>query len=381
MTRPSETDSSDFAAIAERLGKLRGCFAESEIDSLLVTGEKNVRYLTGFTGDSSAAWVQSDRVTLLSDPRYELQIATQCPNVEAAIRRPSTPLTQWIGEVLRDSLGDRCGSERIGFEADHVSHSLFTQLSQTEPLRWHPTSGVVERWRAIKDAGEIECIRGAVRIAQEAMVASGLDIEDPLRWPEGATERSLAARLEYEMRLRGADGTSFEPIVAVDASAALPHYQPTDRPLSGSDVLLLDWGASYRGYASDMTRTFGRDRVDGFAKAWAAVDEAQSAAIEAIAEGVFARAIDQAARDVLDRAGLGEFFTHATGHGIGLDIHEAPRMGAEVETPLVAGMVVTVEPGVYLADRFGIRLEQDVLVQSGGCEVLSRGLEATGPIR
>ena len=378
-TRSGEDAEVDW--VGPRLEKLRARFAELEIDSLLISSEKNVRYLTGFTGDSSALWVQTDRVTLLSDPRYELQIAGQCPSVEAAIRRPSTPLTRWITEVLSDSLGDRCGSERIGLEADHISHSLFSQLSMDPSLRWQPTSGVVEQLRAVKDEDEIRCIREAIRIAQEAMVASGLNLDHPLDWPGEITERSLAARLEYEMRLRGADGTSFAPIAAVDASAALPHYQPSETPLAGSDVLLLDWGASYRGYASDMTRTFGREHVDGFADALAAVDEAQSAAIEAIAEGVSAETIDQAARDVLTKAGFGESFTHATGHGIGLDIHEAPRMGAEVETPLLAGMVVTVEPGVYLAGRFGIRLEQDVLVRSDGCEVLSRGLESAGPIR
>ncbi|GAA4443475.1 Xaa-Pro peptidase family protein [Novipirellula rosea] len=348
--------------MTERLDALRQSLDSLEIDAMLVTDEINVRYLTGFTGDSSYLLVGPDQATMLSDGRYEIQLASECPSISAAIRPPSQLMMDLVKQVLGDS-----GYSRVGIESAVVSLSDYRKMSEKCPdISWIETTGVVERQRMVKDDGEIATTRGAVSIAQRSFQAL-LPMLSP-KW----TERAIAHELEAKMRFLGAESASFKPIVGFDAAAALPHYHPAEIFMPSCGVVLIDWGAKYRGYASDITRTLSIGNVSSeFERAYEVVLAAQLAAIEAIKPGVEGKEIDKIARGVIAKAGLGDKFNHGLGHGIGLQIHESPRMSSNCEDVLTAGMIVTVEPGVYIGNEFGIRIEDDVLVTETGCEVLT----------
>lgn len=332
------------------------------VDAMLVTDESNVRYLSGFTGDSTAMLIQPATSTILSDGRYETQLADQCPGVATRIRPPSQPIAELITTTVSDlSIG------RVGIESGQMTVATFRKICEAAPgVEWVETAGIVEAGRMIKDADEIETTCRAVAVAQAAFLTV-----QPLLTAE-TTERQVAYRLEAEMRALGASGCSFSPIVAAGPAGALPHYHPHDVPLGDSPTLLIDWGAKLDGYASDLTRTLHRSTAsDAFRRAYEAVLEAQLAAIAAIGPGVACCHVDAAARGVLERHGMADAFKHGLGHGTGLQIHESPRMSASSEETLAAGMIVTVEPGVYFAGEFGIRIEDDVLVTDQGCRVLS----------
>ena len=342
--------------LARRIGPL-------EADALLVTDETNVRYLSGFTGDSSSLLVAPGDAWLLTDGRYESQVKLECPGMNTLVRSPAERPDEFLAAAIRDS-----GYRRIGFEADHVSVAQFSAWGQrSEPIRWVATSGEVERLRQIKDDDELATLREAVRIAQRAFRAVTATLTAK------SEERQIAHGLEASMRSLGAEGVSFEPIVAAGPAAAWPHYRPGATAIGDSPTLLIDWGARFQGYCSDLTRTLVHrpQAPAAFLTAYEVVLEAQLAAIESIGPGVEARRVDAAARGIIERAGLGPEFKHGLGHGIGLQIHEDPRMSAASTEVLRPGMVVTVEPGVYLENRFGIRLEDDVLVTETGRELLS----------
>lgn len=341
---------------------------ETEIDALLVTDETNVRYLSGFTGDSSWLLVRrSGAATILSDGRYEIQLRQECPNLPAMIRPPS----QKINDLLVQAVCDDSTLTRIGMEADHVRVAMLGAWQEKmEEITWVETSGLVENLRAIKDAGEIATIRRSIVIAQQAFRAV------TARFSSTKTEQDIHYELEAEMRRLGAAGVSFHPIVAAEPRGALPHYRPGNIPLGACRTLLIDWGAKVDGYCSDLTRTLHRPGTrsatsDRYAAAYEAVLESQLAAIAKIRDGVAAVDVDRAARSVLEKSGLGDAFQHGLGHGFGLEIHENPRLGPNSEETLRSGMVVTVEPGVYFEGEFGIRIEDDVLVTDSGCELLS----------
>ena len=347
---------------------------ELNVDALLVTSEINVSYLSGFTGDSSYLLVTTDQTTILSDGRFETQIAIDCPELSCAIRPPTQSMPELTGVALNQS-----GGKRVAIESDQVSLATFRQLqADSDSIEFIETSGIVESARMIKDQAEIDLTRQAVRIAEQAMQAilSSLRPDD--------TERAVAYRIEAEMRARGAEGCSFPPIVAAGAGGALPHYSPAETKIGDASSLLIDWGAFYQGYASDLTRTFHRpDAPTDYRDAYQAVLQAQLAAIDLIAPGVAACDVDAAARRVLDQAGYGDAFLHSLGHGTGLEIHEGPRISGSSDQTLAAGMIITIEPGVYFQDRFGIRIEDDVLVTPSGCQVLSglpKGLDDCGLI-
>ncbi|MDG2224407.1 MAG: Xaa-Pro peptidase family protein [Rubripirellula sp.] len=332
------------------------------IDAMLVTDETNVRYLCGFTGDSTYLLVSSQSTVILSDGRYETQLAQQCPTLPAIIRSPSEMLPKLTQSALQDG-----GYRRVGIEADHLTLDGFRRL--TAPLgeiQWVETTGQVQQQRMIKDDVEIKITREAVRIAEQAWKAMRENLN-----PEW-TEQDLAYRLEAEMRSLGAEGCSFAPIIAAGAAGALPHYEPATNKLGSGTTMLVDWGAKYEGYASDLTRTFYRDQPsDRFRKAYEVVLEAQLTAIDAIKPGAAASDVDAAARGVIEKAGMGEAFKHGLGHGVGLYIHEFPRLSSSSAETLEAGMIITVEPGVYFEGDFGIRIEDDVLITAAGNEVLS----------
>ncbi|MEM6979848.1 MAG: Xaa-Pro peptidase family protein [Planctomycetota bacterium] len=356
-----------------RLIRLLQDLKSQPIDAILITNETNVRYLTGFTGDSSWLLVSQDDTVIMSDRRYETQIAKQCPDLLAAIRPPDQKLTELLTEVILEK-----PFQQIGFEADHVSIATLEIWQQSSPnITWTSTSDVVETLRSIKDDEELATIRRAISIAERAFISA------THRMHPRMTERELALEIEVVMRQIGASAVGFDPIVGAHPNGALPHYQPGDVALGDCPTLLIDWGARVDGYCSDLTRTLHRASAPNpsmkrFADAYQAVLESQQAAIDVIRDGIDACEVDAAARQYLDRAGLGEAFKHGLGHGFGLQIHESPRLSPMSTGPLKSGMVITVEPGVYFEGEFGIRIEDDIVVTDTGCEVLSslpKGLE------
>jgi Xaa-Pro aminopeptidase len=337
--------------------------AASDANGFLVSSPTNVRYLTGFTGDSSVLVFGGSREIIVSDGRFTTQLAEECPELEANIRPTGVELAQEIGRVVKG-----LGWRRLAFEAMSCSvaecHSFSAAMSGVDLAG---VAGWVEGLRRVKDGFEIDEIRAAVRYAERAftMVRAGLRREE--------TEKDVADALEAALRRCGATGSSFPPIVAVGLRAALPHARPTrTTKLADADFVLCDWGASGEPYKSDLTRLLVTGKVTAkFDVIYRTVLAAQERAISAIRPGANAHDIDAEARTVIDEAGFGGFFDHGLGHGIGMEIHEAPRIRKGSADVLEVGNVITVEPGIYLPAWGGIRIEDDVLVTDDGCEVLS----------
>ena len=348
----------------QRRDRLRAVLAEKHPDdaALLVDSPVHVTYLTGFTGDSTRLLIGGQVERLISDSRYATQIAEQCPGLDATIRTQATSFNDATAKVLGKLRGP------VLVEADHITLAAFEKLkgdAANVPLL--TSKDLVEGLRAIKDDWEIARIRAAVAAAEAAFTATLGD----LRGDE--TERELSWRLEAALRANGAKGFSFAPIVAVGDRGALPHYEVGDPRVSDAGTLLVDWGARMpSGYVSDLTRTVVTGEEPGeFRRVYDTVNAAVDAALAALRPGVPLKEVDAAARNVIADAGYGDFFGHGLGHGIGLEVHEAARMSSISEDVATAGMVVTVEPGVYLPDRFGVRIEEDVLIAPDGCDVLS----------
>jgi Xaa-Pro aminopeptidase len=332
------------------------------IEALLVCSEANVGYLTGFSGDSSYLLVLPDRSLILSDGRYLEQLREECPDVEIELRPVAESLLPTVGRVTA-----RLGVRRLGFEADHLSVARFEALKgAAETVELKPVSGRVEELRAIKDAAEIAAIREAVDIAERAflLLLDGLKLDQ--------SEKDVADAVEMYVRRCGGTATSFPPIVAVGPNAAKPHYRPSSGVrLDAADFALIDWGATGRPYKSDLTRVVATGKVTReLDKVYRSVLRAQERAFDTIRPGVSTGTVDAVIRAELAADGFG--FDHGSGHGIGIEIHEAPWLKPDAQVLLRAGMVLTVEPGVYLPGWGGVRIEDDVLVTDAGCEVLSR---------
>lgn len=353
--------SSRFAVRRDRFWKL---LKDTAVNAFLVTHETNVAWLTGFTGDSSWLLITAGKSILISDSRYETQIAEECPGLEMLIRQTDQKITQVSGELVNSMR-----SKRLGVEGHVVTvetrEALAKALTLAEII---PISMRIENeLRSIKDAEEIAETRRAVIIA-----GRGLDFLRATLRPD-QTERDAAYELEHAMRKIGAESVAFPPIIASGDRAALPHYRPSDRQIGDSEFLLVDWGAQPPSrYKSDLTRmlVFGKPSTK-FAKVYNTVLEAQKQAIALIRPGVKCGDVDRAARSYIADQGYGKRFGHGLGHGIGLNIHEQPRFSPNNETLLKPGMIVTVEPGIYLPGWGGVRIEDDVLVTPGGHEVLS----------
>ena len=348
---------------AQRRDTLRRLLAEKKLPSLLVTDETNVTYLTGFTGDSSYLLVAGDRDLLLTDGRFTQQLAEECPGLEIAVRTPGSRLADFAADVVA-----KLGLSALAIEADQVVVSFYERLKDAlKTSRLAHTSGIVESLREIKDAGEIEHIKDAIAVAQRAF--------DTLRGliRHGQTEKQVADELEHQIRLAGGTCGAFPSVVGVGPRAALPHGRPIETSRIGDfDFVLIDWGARRRQYHSDLTRVLVTGKLSPQLEAlYELVLAAQSAAIAAIRPGAIMKDVDAAARQIIAAAGHGKEFNHSLGHGIGLAIHELPRVAPEQNRPLAAGMVLTVEPGVYLPDWGGVRIEDDVLVTPDGYEVLT----------
>lgn len=331
--------------------------------ALLVTNVTNVTWLTGFTGDSTWLVLTKDKTILISDTRYETQLADECPGIETVIRSNVEPLEEKAGRVAR-----QLGLTKLAFESDMMSvdqHGLLDKELKATTLV--PLSGLVENLRAIKDAGEIEQTRIAVQLAER-----GFDALRATLRPE-ATELEVAHDLEHTIRRLGSPGLAFPAIVGVGATAALPHAHPGHQRIGEAPFVLVDWGANApSGYKSDITRVLVTGKVPAkLEKIYRTVLAAQKAGIAAIRPGAICKDVDAAARKVIEDAGFGKRFGHGLGHGIGLNIHEQPRFSPKSEQELKAGMIVTVEPGIYLPGWGGVRIEDDVLVTRGGNEVLT----------
>jgi Xaa-Pro aminopeptidase len=335
-----------------------------ETDAFLVTKLHNIRYLTGFTGSNAMLLLfGGDDAILYTDPRYTVQSKQQAGvDKNCRIKIATGPLGK---RVLKDVA--RLRVTRLGFEGDHLSFAQFEGLKKQLPLsaELKPFSGTVEALRMVKDATEIALIRASVNTNSKALDRA------MKRLKIGMTEADFAAEIDYQSRKLGAESPAFDTIVAAGERAALPHAHPGAAKI-GPGMLLIDMGAFQAGYASDMTRMVHLGKApQKYRAAYKAVLEAQLAAIDAIRPGVKTTAVDKAARDVLKAHGLDKEFVHSTGHGLGLEIHEPPRIGRKDKTVLRAGMAITVEPGIYIEGWGGIRIEDTVLVTETGCEILT----------
>jgi Xaa-Pro aminopeptidase len=351
--------------ISQRRDRLRERLAAAELDAMLVSDLVNVRYLSGFTGSNAALLIRADDATqvLATDARYRTQARQQAPDAEVVIERACGP--HLAGRAAAD------GVRRLGFESHVVTVDGFATLTKAagEDVELMRAAGTVEALREVKDAGEIALLR----LACEAADAALKDLVDRGGLHPGRTEKEVGRELESLMLDYGADGVSFETIVATGPNSAIPHHRPTDAVLAAGDFVKIDFGALVCGYHSDMTRTFVLGRADEWQlEIYDLVAAAQKAGREALAPGVSLKDVDAASRQVIADAGYADNFSHGLGHGVGLQIHEAPGISASAAGTLLAGSVVTVEPGVYLPDRGGVRIEDTLVVGDKTPDLLTR---------
>jgi Xaa-Pro aminopeptidase len=339
------------------MGRLRLSFSAFGADAILVSHLPNVRYLCGFTGSAGLLLVESSSATLFTDSRYTFQAREEVSGVRVVIAKYG---------ILRSVLGAlraRKGRHRVAYSPGQVtvSQKQALEAGAGTRIRWINDGNAVEKLRAVKDADELS------RIREASVVISRVFRRTLGRIKPGISELALAAEIEHEIKRRGGSGPSFETIVASGPRSAWAHARPTAKLLRKSELVVLDQGAILRGYCSDMTRTVFVGKASRSVRGlYAAVLEAQEAGKRAIRPGVTAGEVDRAARDVLKRAKLDRYFTHSLGHGLGLEVHEMPRLGKGDQTVLQEGMVLTVEPGVYLEGLGGIRIEDDVAVTAKG---------------
>lgn len=346
----------------QRRDKLRRLVRTTNAEAILVTSYDNVTYLTGFTGDSSYLLLTRDGQIIFSDRRYTTQLESECPNIDLDIRGPEKTMLECVSKFV-----GKAKLKSLAIEASNVTLEFSQKLGEKLPnVELVTTSGLVEQLREIKDKEELAEIREAIGIAERAftVVKAGLRAEQ--------TEKQVADELERQVRLFGGACTAFWPIVGVGPNGALPHYRPGGVKIEESFMVLVDWGAKARLYLSDLTRIIVTGKAPAkLERVYNVVLKAQQKAIDAIRPGAIMEDVDTAARKVITDAGFGKQFGHSLGHGFGLQIHEQPRLAINQKRPLEVGMVVTVEPGIYLPGAFGVRIEDDILVTKDGHEVLS----------
>ena len=348
-----------------RQKKLREHLATTRFDSLLISHLPNIRYLCGFTGSAGLLLIDDSHSLFFTDVRYDTQGREEVKGAKVIIAR----------KAVLSELGDWMGAQRkrpkgwaIGIESEHMTVAEKKRLSDLLPRgpRLRDAAGMVERARMIKDADELRNIRAAVQLGA-SLFDRALEKLRP-----GVKETDVAAEMEYAARRAGAEEMSFPTIIASGARSALPHGRATKQSIAPGGFVVCDFGVILAGYCSDQTRTVWVGAASGKARsAYESVREAQQAAIAAVRPGIRVGEVDEAARKVLRKAGLGRYFTHSTGHGVGLEIHEAPRVAAGQKEILRPGMVITIEPGVYFPGKWGVRIEDMVAVNENGCEVLT----------
>jgi Xaa-Pro aminopeptidase len=366
QTKPAVSRAKAYLKVRHK--SIRDAMKELKLDGFLLTHTPDLAYLTNFTGDDSVGLVTEKDIHLVTDFRYEEQAELEAGWLKVAVR--DGKMSDKLAEVLAAAK-----VSRVGFEANFTAfgqiHAIDKALKDLKggPVKVElvPVENVMTNIRKVKDDHEIDLIRKSVGVAEEAFEAIRSEIK------VGQSENHLAGLLVFELRSRGASDSSFPCIVAAGANSSLPHYRPGETLVQRDQPLLIDWGALYKGYCSDLTRTLMVGRVSPKVKQiYKVVYEAQQAAIKFLRPGVTTMQADRVARDVIEKAGFGKQFGHGLGHGIGREIHELPTLrktGGEEE--LRPGMIVTVEPGVYLPGEGGVRIEDDVLITHSGCEVLS----------
>ena len=343
--------------------RLRLRLSELDLDALLLTYLPNIFYLTGFTGSAGALLVGAHQATFYTDGRYTIQAKEEIDGADVKIVRSS--IVKAAAEALRPR-GSR--GVRAGFAPEHVTVQQLDHLKRggKQRVHWIPCANIIEDLRRVKDEFELTAIREA------AVLAGNVWREVLPKIQPGISEMELAAEIDYRLRLAGASGPSFETIVASGPRSALPHARPSLKRIQKNELVVFDLGAILRGYCSDITRTVYVGRAPSDVRRWyQSVLDAHRAALEALVPGRAAEAVDAAARTILRRRGIGRYFSHSTGHGLGIEVHESPRLGRGDKARLESGNVVTIEPGVYFKGVGGIRIEDDVLVSSKNPEILS----------
>ncbi len=349
-----------------RVDRIRQRLATEGIDALLVTAPPNLRYLSGFTSPDAELLVSADQALLLTDFRYYEQTEREAP--DWVLFKVEQPLPAAFAEAV-----ERVGAQRVAFESTHLTYSLYQELAATEGVELVPAKGWVEEMRAVKTPAEIALIRRAVAISDAAIAAL------PQMLRPGMSEKALAWELEAYMRTHGADELAFPIIVASGPNGAMPHAVPGERPLVPGEPIVLDLGARVEGYCSDLTRTVTIGRPDDrLEEIYGIVLAAQQTAEAGIRAGLTGKEADAIARQVIADAGYGDAFGHGLGHGVGLQVHERPGAGPRGEDRLEPGMVVTVEPGIYLPGWGGVRIEDLVVVTDIGIEILTTATK--GPV-
>ena len=347
-----------------RQTKLRSQFNRHRLDSLLVTHLPNIRYLCGFTGSAGALLVTQAETTFFTDGRYTEQAHTEVQGAKVVIGKkgPMAAAAGWMVSRRRNT------AYRVGIESERLSAAAVFRLKESLPkhIRLRPAPPLVEQLRMVKDADEVAKIREAVLLGSSLFD----HLVETIR--PGVAELEVAAELEYAAAKAGAEGMSFPTIIAAGERSSLPHGRASRQPIPASGFVVCDFGVILHGYCSDMTRTLYVGRPPAEAKLfYQAVLAAQQAAVEAVAAGRRPEQVDRAARKLLQKSGLAKYFTHSTGHGVGLEIHEAPRLAAGQKEVLQSGMIITAEPGAYVPGKWGVRIEDMVLVTESGCEVLT----------
>jgi len=348
--------------IKERFKKVRKDVLAPDLDAVVITGLSNVRYLSGFTGSNAFLFLARRRSVFITDGRYETQAGQEVRHIPVKIE--SKPAAEVIS-----ALANKYGVKRLGFEATHMSAELYNTIRKSRGLSLKPVGAVIEKLRQIKSEAEIKAIRKAIKIAETAF----LEIKPMIRPSASVTELDIAAALECAIKRGGSGKLPFDVIVASGKRSALPHASCTSRKLRKGDLVVVDWGAEYNGYCSDMTRTFILGDATGEKrKLYDIVLKAQISAIKSVKDNVSLKYVDKSARDLIGSEGYRDFFGHGTGHGVGLDIHELPRVSTRGDDTAKEGMVFTIEPGIYVPELGGVRIEDMVLVTSKGSKVLTR---------
>ncbi len=360
-----------MSVFASRRDRVRHAAKAEGLDAVFITNPINVTYLTGFSGDASYLVLEKNKTLLVSDGRFKVQIAEECHGLDAFIRGPAQSTVDAAIEQLKVMT-----PRTLGFESSHLSVADFQKFSDgLKTADWKAGADRVEKLRQVKDDSEIAQIREAIRFAEKAFATfrSMLKSSD--------TEKELTDAMESYVRRAGGTETAFSTIVAVGPRAALPHAPPGSHTVGEHPLLLVDWGACGQFYKSDLTRVLWtynnvafpgrRQPTEKVRAVHAIVKEAQRRAIAAMRPGVSSKEVDTIARSYIADQGYGDFFNHGLGHGFGLQIHEAPFFRPNVDVKLEVGMIVTCEPGIYLPDEFGVRIEDDVLITADGPEVLT----------
>ncbi len=344
----------------ERIQKL---FRTSEINAraLLLTSQPNIFYFTGFTGHDSWAIVDRNRVIIITDGRYLLQAQQQCSSAKIVIRQGS--ITDAFSKIVK-----RHRIKSIAIIEEEITLSLFGKLKKSvEKIAVRKMSGkIIDELREIKSATEITNIKKAIKISEKSFLQAIGEIKI------GMSEREFSALLEYKMKLNGAEKSAFDIIVACGRNSAKPHAEASNNKLKASQPIVIDFGVRYKGYCSDLTRTIWLGKMpEYYRRIYEICLNAQRIAISFIRDGIEVGTIDKKARDIIESKGYGKYFLHSTGHGIGLNVHENPVLSQRVKQKLKKGMIVTVEPGIYIPGKGGIRIEDDILVTEQGYEILS----------